>query len=229
MDSLNRLVGENLCKLRGKRSLAQVSRETGIQYTYLSSIEKGRANVTLKLLDRLASYFGVPPVQLLGYEQKPRPICEHKLIISEKPLYGDKIENFVAVPLLSDPGSLGPGLEINHTQIEGTCLIHRRVLKKTGKYQAIFVKGTSMLPILGDGDIVAIDVKERDPEKLKGKLVACHMGDYEVTIKSLRVLNGRFYFKALNSTWEDENGPLIATKKDGLILGRVVWAWKKFD
>lgn len=229
MEGSNRTVGQNVRKLRGKRSLAKVSRETGIPDRYLSLIEKGNANITVKTQQRLADYFGVSIVELFGYESKPRPICEHKLIISEKPIYGEKVENFMPIPLLSDPASLGPGLEIDHTKIEGTCLIHRRVLKKTGEYQAIFVKGDSMAPILNDGDIVAIDVTERNPDKLKGKLVACHTGDYHVSIKSLRTLNEKFYLKAFNSDWEDENGPMLTPKKDGLILGKVVWAWKKFE
>lgn len=229
MREIKNLIGENLRKLRGGRSLAELHRATGIQDHYLSRIEKGKANITVAILEKLAAYFDVPVVRLFGYELNPRPVIEHKLVVSHKAVYGENIENFIPVPLLADPASLGPGLKINEEMVDGTCLIHRRVLKKTGEYQAIFVKGDSMVPTLQDGDIVAIDVNDRNPEKLKSKLVACHGGDFQVSIKQLLFVNDRFYFRAVNRKWEEEYAPMITPKKDELILGKVVWAWKKFD
>ena len=212
-------IAKTVRKLRGEKSLLDVAFGTKISEKYLRQIEHGKANLTIEILNKLAVYFGIDLVQLFGYEKNPRPIIEVKAD-----------DHFVSVPLLADPASLGMGLEIDETEVlEEPCLIHKRILKKGHDYRAIFVKGDSMSPVLNDGDIVAIDVKDRNPEKLKGKLVACHTGDFEVTIKSLRVYKDKFYFKALNLKWEEENSPMLTPKKDGLILGKVVWAWKKFE
>ncbi len=229
MESLKETIGKIVRKLRGEKPLLKVAYETRISETYLRQIEKGNANLTIEVLEKLAQYFNIPIVELFGYDSKPTPVIEHKIIISQKPVYGENIENFIPVPLLSDPASLGPGLEINEANIEGTVLIHRRVLRKTGEYQAMFVQGDSMIPLLKDGDIVAIDVKERDPKKLKKKLIACHTGDFEVSIKQLLIVKDKFWFKALNPKWEEEHEPLIVPRKDGLILGKVVWAWREFE
>jgi len=210
-------------------SAGHAARLSGIAESHLSKILNGRQKPNLDTLFAIARGLNVSIAELFGYEPHPTPIIEHKIIVSGKPIYGENIENFVPVPLLADPASLGSGLEIDENNVEGTCLIHSRALKKGGSYQAIFVKGNSMIPVLEDGDIVAVDVKERDPQKLKKKLVACHCGDFQVTVKQLIILKDKFYFKAFNAKWEEENMPILTSQKEGLILGKVVWAWKKFE
>jgi SOS-response transcriptional repressor LexA len=227
--SRREIIAENVSKFMGEKSILEVAYETKISQTYLRQIRSAKANLSLDVIERLAKYFGVTEAELMGYELHPAPIIEHKLVIGGKPLYGENVENFIPVPLLADPASLGSGLEINENNVEGTCLIHSRALKKGGNYQAIFVRGNSMIPVLEDGDIVAVDVKERDPQKLKKKLVACHCGDFQVTVKQLLILKDKFYFKAFNPKWEEENMPILTSQKEGLILGKVVWAWKKFE
>jgi transcriptional regulator with XRE-family HTH domain len=58
-------IGAVLKRLRGKRSLRQVQAETGVPYTYLSSIELGQKNPGIKTLSRLAACYEVPVQQLL--------------------------------------------------------------------------------------------------------------------------------------------------------------------
>jgi len=194
-------------------------RKTGIYVSQISRIINGRQTPQLRTLEKLAEGLKVDVGELLGYEEKPRPIIEIKAD-----------DHFASVPLLADSASLGSGLSIDEAEVmEEPCLIHKRILKKGHTYRAIFVKGDSMIPILGDGDIVAVDVGERDPRKLKKKLVACHTGDFQVSIKQLLIVDQKFYFRAWNKKWEEENAPLITPQKDGLILGKVVWAWKKFE
>lgn len=219
MKSVKEIIAKTIRKLRGEKSLLEVAFGAKISEKYLRQIEQGKANLTIEILDKLASYFKVDLIQIFGYEFKPRPVIEVKAD-----------DHFASVPLLADPASLGSGLAIDELEVmEEPCLIDRRILKKGHEYRAIFVKGDSMIPILGDGDIVAIDVGERDPKKLKKKLIACHTGDFEVSIKRLFITENKFYFRATNRKWEEENAPLITAQKDGLILGKVVWAWKKFE
>ena len=58
-------IGAILKRLRGKRSLRQVQAETGVPYTYLSSIELGQKNPGIKTLSRLAECYEVPVQELL--------------------------------------------------------------------------------------------------------------------------------------------------------------------
>ena len=58
-------IGAILKSLRGKRSLRQVHAETGVPYTYLSSIELGQKNPGIKTLSRLAECYEVPLTELL--------------------------------------------------------------------------------------------------------------------------------------------------------------------
>jgi transcriptional regulator with XRE-family HTH domain len=58
-------IGAILKRLRGKRSLRQVQADTGVPYTYLSSIELGQKNPGIKTLSRLAACYEVPVQQLL--------------------------------------------------------------------------------------------------------------------------------------------------------------------
>ena len=61
----NPTIGALLKTLRGKRSLRQVQAESGVPYTYLSSIELGQKNPGIKTLSRLAECYEVPLVELL--------------------------------------------------------------------------------------------------------------------------------------------------------------------
>ncbi len=224
--NLREIIGKNLRRARGSRSLFIVRRDTGISDAYLRSIEKGRANPSIEFLQRLAKYYQVPLESFWGVKEKP-PV-QYTIQIGKGTRIEEPGEVYSPVPLLKEPASLGPGLEINEANIEGTVLIHSSKLKSSGEYQAIYVKGESMLPELKAGDIVAIDVKQRNAESLKGKLVACHTGDFEVSIKKLIITKSQLWFRALNFKWEEEHGPILVPKKDGLILGKVIWAWKEY-
>ena len=61
----NPTIGAILKRLRGKRSLRQVHAETGVPYTYLSSIELGQKNPGIKTLSRLAEFYEFPLPELL--------------------------------------------------------------------------------------------------------------------------------------------------------------------
>lgn len=229
INNFRKIIGENLHKLRGKKTLFEVSRGTGIGDRYIALIEKGKTNITMDILERLCSFYQIHPAELFGIKCEPESKVEYKIHLGKERLIGERVENFFPVPLLRDAGSLGTGLEINEKDVEGTALIHYSCLRKGGEYQAIRVKGNSMSPVFEEGEIVGIDVKQKNPKVLEGKFVACHKGDYEVMIKRLWGEKEKFYFEALNKDWERENVPILVPKKENLILGKVVWAWKKFE
>ena len=66
MDILQRL-GRNVRRLRSAQGLSQeeFADEAGIHRTYVSDIERGARNPTIKIVDRLANALGVAPGRLL--------------------------------------------------------------------------------------------------------------------------------------------------------------------
>ena len=66
-------IGKELRRLRGRMSLRELARQTGIPNTYLSNLETGARRPGFKILHQLASFHGVPHERLLalaglGYE-----------------------------------------------------------------------------------------------------------------------------------------------------------------
>jgi len=64
---LNKIVGQNIKRLRKQRKLSQEDFEdlAGIHRTYVGSVERGERNVTLKMLAQFAVALEVNPVTLL--------------------------------------------------------------------------------------------------------------------------------------------------------------------
>lgn len=64
---LREVVGRNVRRLRLERGLAQdeLAHRAGVHVTYLSGIENGRRNITLQVLERLATCFQVSEADLV--------------------------------------------------------------------------------------------------------------------------------------------------------------------
>ncbi len=67
------LIGKNLRKLRKvkKYSIFDVANELQMSAHYLGNIERGKANPSVKILDRLAAYYGVATRSL--FDEQPDP------------------------------------------------------------------------------------------------------------------------------------------------------------
>lgn len=65
---LRRVVGRNIKAAREARGLQQddLAHEAGIHVTYLSGVENGHRNMTLNVLERIASALGVSETELVN-------------------------------------------------------------------------------------------------------------------------------------------------------------------
>ena len=74
MDNFSAAFGIHLRSLRRRLGLTQeeVAHRAGIHVTYLSGIERGKRNPTLKNINRVASALGVPMAELFGFEDGTR-------------------------------------------------------------------------------------------------------------------------------------------------------------
>ncbi|KSB91747.1 Cro/Cl family transcriptional regulator [Caulobacter vibrioides] len=59
------VVGENVRALRGNRPQDEVAHDADIHTTYLSGIENGKRNISLRVLERLASALGVTEAEIV--------------------------------------------------------------------------------------------------------------------------------------------------------------------
>ena len=61
------ILGENVRRLRERRGWTQdqLAEVSGLHYTYVSGIERGRRNVTIDVLARMADALRVRPTELL--------------------------------------------------------------------------------------------------------------------------------------------------------------------
>ncbi len=67
MKSLNKKLGEHLKKFRQEKGMSQgdIARKLGIHRSYISGIERGVRNPTIKNVERIAVALGVSPYKLL--------------------------------------------------------------------------------------------------------------------------------------------------------------------
>lgn len=67
MKSLNKKLGERLREIRLEKGLSQgdIARELGVHRSYISGIERGVRNPTVKNVEKIAKSLGVSPYTLL--------------------------------------------------------------------------------------------------------------------------------------------------------------------
>ena len=209
-----------------------LAKELGVSQTtifrWLSGENYPDARVLLKLADILGvsvqylltgkdpprpAYAGIPNFELVSYEEWLRKIN------NKEPL-----ENFVAIPLVSGYAACGAGAVLEN-EIESFVVIYQEWCRKNPKnYLAVRIIGDSMLPTLRDGDIVAIDKTQRNPERLIKKLVAVNSEDF-CYIKRLTRTKSGLYIATSDNRDELEDFEIEPAQ----IIGKVVWAWTRFD
>lgn len=69
---LRRVVASNVRRVRLSRSFSQeaLAHEAGLHRTFIGHVERGRSNLSIDNLERLATALGVPPFQLLVPEEE---------------------------------------------------------------------------------------------------------------------------------------------------------------
>ena len=223
-------ISERIKALRTAKGLTlyQLARRTGLQYTALKKIEEGQTDPRADTLVKIAKGIGVEPSRFFTDESAVRPPVVLNIVRPERGAGHFQPKFLATLPLFADAASLGSGREINELDIESFLVVPKDQLPNEENCYCIKVVGDSMAPDFSSGDVVAIDFSQNDPALLEGAFVACRLGEAEVTVKQLKNKPNHFHLKATNPDWEDTHGPLLVPKKDGVILGKVVWQWRKF-
>ena len=209
-------------------TLYQLARRTELQYTALKKIEAGQTDPRADTLSKIAKGIGVEPSRFFTDDSPVRPPTVINIVPPERGARVFQPKFLATLPLFADAASLGSGREINELDIESFLVVPKEQLPNDENCYCIKVVGDSMAPVFSSGDVVAIDFSQNEAALLEGAFVACRLGEAEVTVKQLKNKPNHFHLKAVNPDWEDEFGPLLVPKKDGVILGKVVWQWRKF-
>jgi len=134
-------------------------------------------------------------------------------------------DQYYVVPYMRDAAAAGAGL-VMEEQVEGYCIIHRRVAPRPECIRCVRISGESMAPTLTDGSIVAVDIAPVPMRSLEGKVVCSRTTEGAVVIKRLRLRN---HFALLFSDNEDQRAfpPIVLDLREleEPIIGQVIWAW----
>jgi phage repressor protein C with HTH and peptisase S24 domain len=203
---------------------------------YISEVETGKTLPGCGFLFLLKRVFNVDANWLLTGQgemfggQKPEATVhivtpeEGQRLLKEK----EGIDTFIPVPLIEEKIAAGNPMFIENGDIAGYCVIYERWAR--GKnLVCVRIKGESMHPTICDGSIVGIDLNNKEFEE--GRVFAARYND-GCTVK--RVFRQDEDYLILSSDNPDRinyRDMIINLKETEVtpLIGKVVWAWSKFD
>ena len=140
----------------------------------------------------------------------------------------DRLRFQIQIPVLRDEAAAGAPREINERDIDSFIAIPAKFVPKgPAAYTGIYIRGDSMEPILRDRFIVVVDHTNRDPGRLRGRMVAALVQD-GVLVKWLarESRSDRIILRSQNPEYEDI---LIESPETDPIIGDVVFWWGAQD
>ena len=141
-----------------------------------------------------------------------------------KPGTQDRLRFQVQVPVLRDEAAAGSPREINERDIESFIAVPSKFAPKgIGAYSGIYIRGDSMAPVLRDRFIVVVDHTERDPSRLRGRMVAA-LAQGGVLVKWLarETRGNRLVLRSENPAYEDI---VLEAPETNPIIGDAVFWW----
>ena len=228
-------------KLRKALGLTQhaLARKLGVLPWAVASWEQGRwepSGEHYAHLARLASpdearYFlgqlGLDRETVLAkFPEASLPLPEIRIYTTEewKPGTQDRLRFQVQVPVLRDEAAAGSPREINERDLDSFIAVPSKFVPKgTGVYSGIYIRGDSMAPILRDRFIVVVDHTQRDPARLRGRMVAALVQE-GVLVKWLARASrrDRIVLRSENPAYGDI---VLDAPETNPIIGDVVFWW----
>ena len=164
--------------------------------------------------------------------ERPDPIQppEIRIYTTEewKPGTLERLRFHVQVPVLRDEAAAGSPREINERDIDSFIAVPAKFVPKgSGAYTGIYIRGDSMEPILSDRFIVVVDHTQRDPVRLRGRMVAALVQD-GVLVKWLarESRRDRLILRSQNPAYPDIT---LEALEMNPIIGDVVFWWGTQD
>ena len=86
------------------------------------------------------------------------------------------------------------------------------------------VRGSSMSPLISDGDIVAVDCGQTDPKELSGKIIVSWQQEHGLVLSRFLLVNGTQLLESENREYEPV---ALGKNRNWRIIGRVLWWIRK--
>ncbi|MEI4235197.1 XRE family transcriptional regulator [Roseovarius sp. D22-M7] len=142
-------------------SVAEVAREAGVNRSFVYDILRGRSQVpNLEKLTSVATVVKVEPEWLLSGKGR---------VEGDDPISLDYHNEFVAIQYATARPSMGGGAIVEGEDHPGRNFHFRRAwvrdrLKASpSMLRVMAVQGDSMMPTLNDGDVILVDMNQRNP------------------------------------------------------------------
>ena len=142
-------------------SVAEVAREAGVNRSFVYDILRGRSQVpNLEKLTRVAKVVKVEPDWLLTGKGR---------VTGGDPITEDYHNEFVAIQYAAVRPSMGGGAIVDDDGRPGRdfhfrrAWIRDRLRAAPSMLRVMAVQGDSMMPTLNDGDVILVDMNQRNP------------------------------------------------------------------
>ncbi|MDO8136367.1 MAG: XRE family transcriptional regulator [Candidatus Brocadiales bacterium] len=228
--SLNKKIAkaiENIKKRLSSMGInpTQLAKKVGIGQSTLAEILAGAKDPRLSTILKIAQGLNCNVGELLEEEKRPKVTPE---IVAESVARYAEEAGSIIVPLLPDDVAGRIPLEardVTFYSSEDYCVVPRDWVKDPKSVFCLRTKGSSMEPIIHDKSIVAINMAEKDPQNLYGKIAAVKVED-GCAIRRI-YLYGEELHCIPDNPLGPENRPYYfnISKVKNPIIGKVVWVW----
>lgn len=226
----------------------ELARKLGVGQTYISKLLSGnKMPVSEKLIVELCRALKLDKKKCLRLfylekfpslatifprkaEEPPELVVLTPEEVKERFSALERLDHYAPVPLVRDEIAAGSPSLITDEDIESFALIYSSWLPK-GQVACIRVRGKSMEPTLTEGSIVAVHLEDRKPAH--NKLFALY--DEKVggcQVKRLQTADEE-HLLIVSDNPDKDSYPTLIMKREGdpryRIIGRIAWAWERFD
>lgn len=228
MGSLSEIITRAM-NARNIRSQSELSRLSGVPQPTISSIFMRNAAST-GTLERLARVLPITvlPTSIAEEGELTGMVAYSKKKAAEiiESLGGEKYDKskFSLIPLLLTIQSLAPGRDPSQEEAEEHYVRKRLVEHLNGDIYAAPVDGGDMAPELREGDIVVVDIKQRELRDLINKVCVVHTKSTGVIVRYVKLEGGRVYLQA-----PSERFPLVLSAREIRICGKVIGSERSWE
>lgn len=249
------ILGDELTRLRGKKSVAEMAVELDIHANTLSNYEKGKRQPDIDFLITFAEVTGADFFKLIEQRIKEHPSTGVELLLKRLELMDGVVEDLqaaqvleqqlkkyrvqhptakegmTAIPLYDIRAAAGHGQIPLHEQMADVMhfnleWIRNELHARPADLYLIYVDGESMEPTLRSGDVILLDRRATKPDR---EGVYIMRMDGMLLVKRLQALPGATVkVSSDNPAYESFTVKLSEMEgQDFAILGRVVWSGRR--
>ncbi|TKJ34167.1 hypothetical protein CEE39_02735 [bacterium (candidate division B38) B3_B38] len=213
-----RMIGENrqtidnylLGRMPRGAFLKKLAEKFNININWLLT-GKGPKELSAAVVREKKALYNTPAINIITSQ-------EYKKLLK----YQSPVEDCIPIPIISEPIVASNPLSVKEKDIEGFVFVNQAWLKRGHTYLCFRVQYNCMHPVICEGFIVAIDLNENEPLKLKRQIVATRFED-GISLKYL-ILTEKDYVLLPHNTAEHK--PIVIPRTaPNPIIGKVCWWW----